>query len=337
MPRKKDYILYTDFLHRLAQGAIKPIYLFQGEETFLLEECLERLKQKLIPPEAADFNMNTYSGKNLSIVDVIAQAQTIPFLSKWRLIILANVYHIPAAEQKKMIPYLEQPCTSTCLVMTAAKLDSRTKFGQAVKKNAEVVQFWKLFDNKVPDWIMRRARSDGYNMSPQAAAYLFELVGNELRQLENELQKIIAYTSEKEITPDTIRRVVGDIREHDIFELVDAISVGNTVDALRMLNQLLLEGEQPLKILAMMSRQFRLLWKTKAHLAKQKTLPANQLAGKVGVSARAAQVLQQQVQRFSQKQLKYGLKRLYDVDLALKSSASSPTILLEDVCIDLCL
>lgn len=337
MPKKKDYINDNEFIRRLEEGNIKPLYLFQGEETFLIDECLERLKQSLIPAEAADFNFDKFSGMDLQVVDALAQAQTVPFLSKWRLIIITGIHQLPTEAQKQMIPYFQNPCVSTCLVMTAPKLDSRTKFAQALKQSGEFVQFWKLFDRNLPEWIMRRARSYGYSMSLQTAAYLFEFVGNDLRQLDNELKKVIAYTNTKEITPDIVQRVVGDIRERDIFELVDAIGVGNTADALRILNQLLTEGEQPLRILAMVSRQFRLLWKTKAHLVEHKSLSPNQLAGKIGVSTRSAQTLQRQVQRFSQVKLKQGVKRLYDVDLALKSSTNSPKILLEDLFIDLCM
>jgi DNA polymerase-3 subunit delta len=238
--------------------------------------------------------------------------------------------------QKALLPYLADPNQSTCLVLTAEKLDSRTKFAQALKKQAEVVQFWKLFDNDVPRWIMTRAKQQGYSMSAHTATELMEFVGNDLRQLDNELKKIIAYTSTKEITSQIVQQVVGDIRERDIFELVDAVGGGKVIDALRILNQLLIEGEQPLKILAMMTRQFRLLWKLKATLVTQRGLSARQLAGIVGVSPRSVEQLQRQVKRFSQVQLKNGMRRLYDVDRGLKSSANSPKILLEEVVIDLC-
>lgn len=155
--------------------------------------------------------------------------------------------------------------------------------------------------------------------------------------MDNELKKIIAYTNTTELTSDVIQRVVGDIRERDIFELVDAVSTGNIIEALRILNQLLIEGEQPLRILAMVIRQFRLLWKTKACLVKQRDVSAKQLASTIGVSFRLAEALQKQVQRFSQIKLKQALKRLHTVDRALKSSTNSPKILLEDLLIDLCL
>lgn len=336
MAGKKEYITYNEFIRRLEQGNINPLYLFQGPETFLIEECIDQVKQTLIRAEAADFNFDKFSGADLQVVDVLDQAQTIPFLSTWRLIILTDVHQMTTDAQKQMIPYLSNPCASTCLIMTAPKLDSRTKFARAIKQSGEIVQFWKLFDRDLPQWISARAARYGYNMSLQTAAYLSEFVGNDLRQLDNELKKVIAYTNSKEITPDAVEKVVGDIRERDIFELVDAVSAGNVIESLRILNQLLIEGEQPLKILAMVARQLRLLWKTKAHLVERKSLSSVQLAGKIGIPPRSAERLHKQVQRFSQVQLKRSLKHVYAVDLALKSTTSSPKILLEELLIDLC-
>lgn len=332
----KGYITYQEFLRKFDAGELRPVYFFQGPERFLIEEALDHVKNALIQPDAADFNFDKFSAKDVEIGMVIEQAQTMPFLSKLRLIFLTDVHELQTEAQKTLLPYLADPNRSTCLILTAEKLDSRTKFAQALKKQAEVVQFWKLFDNDVPRWIVARANQYGYSMSTYTATELMEFVGNDLRQLENELKKIIAYTSTKDITSQIVQQVVGDIRERDIFELVDAVGGGNVIEALRILNQLLIEGEQPLKILAMMTRQFRLLWKLKATLVEQKTASARQLSAQVGVPPRSVEQLQRQVKRFSQVQLKNGMRRLYDVDRGLKSSANSPKILLEEVVIDLC-
>ncbi len=338
MTDKKKYINYNDFLRQFDKGVIRPLYLFQGQESFLIEEAIEHVEQTLIQAQTADFNYDKFSGKDVQIGDLVALAQTIPFLSKWRLIILTDLHEMTLQNQNQMIPYLSNPSQTTCLIITTEeKLDSRTKFAQTLNQHAEIVQFWKLFDRDVPRWISTRAKRYGYTISLQAAAYLVDLVGNDLRQLDNELKKIIAYSGTEEISLDTVQQVVGDIREHDIFELVDAISEGNITEALRILNQLLVEGEQPLRILMMVTRQFRLLWKVKAHLVKKKSLTAKQLAEEVGVPSRTAEHLRRQVQRFSQVQIKQGFKRLCEVDRALKSSTNSPKILLEDVLIDLCL
>lgn len=336
MAGQKDYINYSDFLRRFEHREIKPIYIFQGQETFLQEECLDLMKQTLVPAESADFNFSKFAAGDAAIGDMMDQLQTMPFLSKWRLVIVTDIQNLKAAEQKLLLPYCASPNPSTCLVITTPKLDSRTKFGQALKKQAEIVQFWKMFERDLPPWINRRAKKYGRTMSMQAAHLLLEFVGNDLRQLDNELKKIIAYSKSREISPEVVQQVVGDIRERDIFELVDALGNGDTIEALGSLNQLLTEGEQPLRILAMVSRQFRLLWKAKACLAEQRSLSSKQLAGKIGVPFRSAEGILQQVQRFSQIKLKEGLKRICEVDLALKSSTNSPKILLEDVFIDLC-
>lgn len=337
MPKDKGYITYQEFLRQFDAGGARPVYLFQGPERFLIEEALAHVKETLIEGNAADFNFDKFSGKDVEIGTVLDQAQTMPFLSKQRLIVLTDVGDAPTGAQKALVPYVSDPNATTCLILTAEKLDSRTTLAKTLKKHAETVQFWKLFERDVPRWISARARQYGYSMAASAASELQEFVGNDLRQLDNELKKMIAYTSGQELTSQIVQQVVGDIRERDIFELVDAVGSGNTIAALRILNQLLIEGEQPLKILAMVIRQYRLLWKLKATQTLDRGANARQLASQVGVSPRNLEQLQKQVKRFSQVQLKHGMKRLYDVDRGLKSSGSAPKILLEAVLIDLCI
>jgi DNA polymerase III subunit delta len=336
MAADKGYLTYQEFLRQFDGGTVRPIYLFQGAESFLMEEALEHVKQALIQESAADFNFNKFSATDVEIGAVLDQAQTMPFLSKYRLIVLTGVDALSAAAQKALLPYLSNPNPSACVILIAEKLDARTKFAQTLKKQAETVQFWKLFETDVPRWITARAKQAGYAMSVQTAGELLECVGNDLRQLDNELKKIMAYAPAREITSQIVHQVVGDIRERDIFELVDAVGQGNTLAALKILGQLLIEGEQPLKILAMITRQYRLLWRLKATQTFEPGSNSRNLAGQLGVSPRNVEQLQRQTARFSQVQLKLGMKRLYDVDRALKSSVSSPKILLEDVVFDLC-
>ncbi len=59
-------------------------------------------------------------------------------------------------------------------------------------------------------------------------------MGNELRQLDNELKKVMAYANDKKLTPAIVERVVGNVRERDIFEMIDAVGTGNLIEAVRM-------------------------------------------------------------------------------------------------------
>ena len=125
-------------------------------------------------------------------------------------------------------------------------------------------------------------------------------------------------------------------RRQRLFELFQRVN-HREIQALKILRQLLIEGEEPLKILAMITRQIRLLWKTKACVNEQKSISAQQLAGKISVAPRSAETLLQQAPRFSQQKLKSALKRIGAVDRSLKTSTNDPNILLEDLFIDLCM
>jgi len=100
--------------------------------------------------ETAEFNCDKFSGKEAEIGDVLALAQTMPFLNDWRVIIVTDIHEITAQAQNQMLAYFSNPNRTTCLIMTTEKLDSRTKFAQALKQSAEIVQFWKLLTGMCP-------------------------------------------------------------------------------------------------------------------------------------------------------------------------------------------
>jgi DNA polymerase-3 subunit delta len=105
-----------DVIKALERGRLAPFYLFYGPNSFMLERVLGRLRNEFIPENARDFNMEICYGGESSPVDVVNRAQTIPFLSSNRLIILRRTDSYNAEQLNKFIPYLEKPVDSTCLI-----------------------------------------------------------------------------------------------------------------------------------------------------------------------------------------------------------------------------
>ena len=127
----------------------------------------------------------------------------------------------------KLESYAEKPQPSTVLIISYKdkKLDARTKFSKAIKKNGEIASFKKLFDNQLPDWISKRIKELGYQASPKAVMLLAEHIGNDLSRIDNELNKLAVNMKDSNtITEDDIETYIGISKDYNVFEFQRAVA-----------------------------------------------------------------------------------------------------------------
>jgi DNA polymerase-3 subunit delta len=160
-----------------------------------------------------------------------------------------------AADGELLGRYLDAPVEATCLVFEAAKLDSRRAATKLLSSRATNI------DCKPPEreadvrrWIESSVNARGFAMDPEAVTYLLEMVGLGLEQLHQELDKVELFAAEGErMAARDLEKLLGRSREHSVFELTDALVAGRSEAALQVLNKLLDDGEEPVRILAMVS------------------------------------------------------------------------------------
>src|SRR5208283_3698855 len=107
---------YQELITGLKQHKVLSLYLFYGEEEFLIQEAIDLIIKEVVDPVARDFNFNTFFCRDASVSEIVALAQTLPFMSEKRLIIAKEIDVFKAAELEQLIPYLSDPSPSTCLV-----------------------------------------------------------------------------------------------------------------------------------------------------------------------------------------------------------------------------
>ncbi|HKJ78358.1 MAG TPA: DNA polymerase III subunit delta, partial [Prolixibacteraceae bacterium] len=117
------------------------------------------------------------------------------------------------------------------------KVDARTKFVKAVKKNGVIFTSGKIYENKIPAWIDEYLKEKGYSITPQASQILTAYLGNSLGKVANELNKlIIAVKDQKKITPEHIEENIGLSKDYNVFELQNALGEKNILKANRIIN-----------------------------------------------------------------------------------------------------
>jgi DNA polymerase III subunit delta len=325
-----------DVFQALDKGVLAPFYLFFGPDEFMIERVISRIREEYIPEGSRDFNLEICYGGETEPSEIVSRAQTMPFMSKNRLIIVRRAEEFKADQLERFSGYLDNPATSTCLIFLTSKTDFKTKFFKKIRSSGLAVDFKELKSNQVAPWIKRMARELGLNIGVQACIYLQNVVGDRLRDLYTELVKLQIRYGKSEIGEKEIRELAIHGRTYNIFELMDALAVKDKGRSLSVLNRFLEEEDKksaPLQIIGMLNRQIGMLWRTKVIV--ESGGKSEDVASKLGLHSFQAGNFMKQSRHWSVEELEKGISLLYRADRLIKLG-SRPGPVLEGLVISLC-
>lgn len=258
---------WNEFFRAMEAGQYAPVYLFTGPEEAVKREALEALRGKLLP--AGLEAMNEVTLEDVGARQIIDAAQTLPMLCERRVVVVRDWAPLLPGKSKNeesetalMQAWLENPPPSCVLVFyMRSEPDRRKKLPALLLKKAEVVQFELLNDQELSRWCARRLKPSGKRISPQALGALTYMAGRELTRLDGELDKLCDYLGDErdEIEPRDVYAVVSPSLEYNVFELLSCLLAGDMAKGQQTLNSLLQNGQSPVGLMAMLTRQVRQL------------------------------------------------------------------------------
>ena len=325
------------------------IHLFHGEDDFSLREELAALRSQLDNGGMLASNTSPLDGRTLKAGDLLAVCATVPFLGSHRLVVVEGLLgrfesgrssgrrregkgSRESVEPWKALPAaLAEMPESTVLVFVDGELSASNPLLRLLAPVAETREFEPPRQRAVPDWIRARVSKLELSISPRAVSLLAELVGNDLRTLSQELEKLGVYAEGRQIEEEDVRALVASAREASVLAMVDAVVEGRSGQAVRLLEQLRDEGASSIVALNMITRQYRNLVLAKelmlAHLS-----PA-EIGQRLGIrSDFALRKVIDQSRRYSMPQLERAFARLLETDAAIKRGIYD-----EDLAVDILL
>jgi len=309
-------------------GRFEPVYLFYGAEDFIIEQLCDEILHKVLLPEERDFNLDIFYGNEADGVRVVNIATSYPMMSTRRVVMVRNVEQMNAANMQLLTKYVLRPLASTCLILTAEKLEGRKAKLQEIQKAACHFEAKALYDNQIPDWVSRWVAQFDLTISAEAIRLLQAHAGNTLRSLAAEVEKLRLNLQERNrIEESDVEQVVGSSKQFSVFELCDAVGGKNLNRSLNILSHMLQMGEMPTALLAMLSRHFFILAKLRE--MRQKKLSSDEIAKKLKIHPFFMKNYQRQAAMYSGEQLKNAFHHLLEADQALKSSSQKPRLVLE--------
>lgn len=314
-----------------------PIYLLYGNERFLIEEK----RKTLIGHDIDDIDINIYDMTEFPIEMALEDAETLPFLSDRRIVIVKNPFFLTSENKlasqtevehdlKRLEQYLENPSSYATVIFEApyAKLDERKKIVQLLKKSAQVIEANTLQQKEVYAWIHNESRKLKIEMDEDAVKQLYSLVGNDLQRLKNELEKLSLYAGEQRtVTKEAIDLLVARTLEDNIFVLVDHVVNKRMDEAFQTMLDLFDQKEEPIKIVALLARQFRII--AQVHALRNKGYTAKQMASYLKLHPFVIQKTMQQANKFSRSECHRMIQNLAEADYCMKTGKYDKHLLLE--------
>jgi DNA polymerase-3 subunit delta len=323
------------YLEKASRSTVQPVYVLHGDEGFLKRQVLAALRERVLGAASDGLGLSTYPGDRAEFADVRSELDTLPFLSPRRLVIVENADPFVTRHRAALEKYVAQPTGTGTLVLDVKSWPSNTRLAKAVPAEATMVCKAPPAA-RLPDWCVRQAASGhGKQLSAAAARLLVELVGADLGQLDQELAKLAAYAGAgPRITETDVDRLVGNSRQENTFRIFDAIGAAQPGQALGLLDRLLTQGEDPLRILGAFSHQLRRLAQAD-RLARQGRSVAAAVAD-LDVPPFARQGLEQQLRHLGPSRAGRLYDWLLEADLGMKgASPVAPRVLLERLVVQL--
>lgn len=339
------------------------LYLLHGNDEFTCREHLKRLRQQ----GDFAYNQDHYTGGEVSLVTLTATCDTFPFLSEQRLVILeglpkkrrgeeasgssdavpAESAEAPASgkgRKKKAskgastsragfekglaeaIPNM--PDTTVLIVLVDEELSATSPLLKAAQEHGQVILSMLPKGAALESWIKKRAQANGVKISGEAVTLLADFIGNQLRLLANELDKLSTYVGAGgTIEASHVRLLSAQVQEARIFDLTDALAQRNRTQALNLLHELLADGQHPLALLPTITSQVRNLLLVKEMASSG--LRAAQIASAIGSPPFVVEKAMRNIGKFSTAQLENTYHRLLETDSALKRSRLTPEMALD--------
>tara|TARA_B100001093_G_scaffold515320_1_gene591399 strand:- start:237 stop:1247 length:1011 start_codon:yes stop_codon:yes gene_type:complete len=233
---------YNKLIDDINKGIILPIYLIHGEESFFSDKIIKHITDRIIDESSVDFDFKKiYSKKSDENQEneVIDFVKRFPLIGDYNLIIVKDSKNL-SNDFKNIISYLENFNPKTILILSFNGLvDKRKKIYKVSTKQGIVFESKKIYENQVYSWIEEQCKNIPLNLHPNSIKIISDFTGNDLSQIDNELNKLKLNSKENEIIrPDEVESIIGFSKQYNFFELTKVIGKDNFEKAIELVTHM---------------------------------------------------------------------------------------------------
>ena len=322
----------------ITQGKALPIYVCYGTEKYLQQEFITHLIDKLVEPEQRSFAVSRYDLSETSLDLILDDAETLPFLADKKIVIAKNAFFFTGAKEstkvehrvERLLDYMKSPVDYAVIifVVDTDKLDERKKIVKALKDNQSAIPFLPLSVEELTKWMTQRAEKWRVTFGNGAIEKFILYTGAQLQLITTELEKLSLFIGPDGcITEELVGQLVVRSAEQNVFILMDEIVKQRLGNALSILHDLLKQREEPIKILLLIARQFRIMLQIKE--LEHQGYSQQQIASSIGAHPYAVKLASEQGRSYTLARLSGLLSQLGELDYQMKSGKVDKALGLE--------
>lgn len=324
----------TEFLTKNKSLPPVPVLVLYGSERYLKLEML-----KLIPAcggDDDDVAFTRVAGKDADLRSVCDELLTVSMFGDQRIVLIDDADDFVSNNRAGLEKYVAHPAKSGLLVLDVKSWPKNTKLAKATEKIGLNVECSEMKGSALNKWLMKTADSvHGKSLSQDTAALIVQLAGDSFGLLQQELDKLAALVGDnREITQEDVMRVVGGWRIQTTWTMLDAIRDGRVGQAIEYLDQLLLAGDAPQKVLGGLTFTFRKLAQATEYARQTRDLPG--ALRSAGVFPQAIGPSERYLKRLGFEKASRILQLLVEADASMKGgSRVDPRLQLEALFVEL--
>lgn len=249
---------------QIRQKTTDRVYVFFGEETFLLQHYLTQLKKLLIEELTESFNYHKLTSETFDLQTLADCVENLPMMAENTMVVVDEIdlFKLPEADREKLIQIISDVpdyCTVVfSYVTTPWKPDKRLKkLYDAISANVTVVEFEKQSQHDLISWITRHFAANKKTITPDLCAYLIDITDGTMTSLAGEISKICAYSGADAIKKTDIDAVTEPVLDAIVYQMGDLLGQGNYEQAMLLVQKLLKMQHDPIYILGTIGSNFR--------------------------------------------------------------------------------
>jgi DNA polymerase-3 subunit delta len=303
-------------------GELRPVYLLFGQESYLARQAYDRLWKAGLGAGPRGFNDQVFQGEKTSGDAIASAAAHLPMMAARRMIAVRNVGKLSKDDCDRLAEYCANPSPTTVLLLLGADgarkpIDGRTKLAKAIRSQGRWCEFKKLYGRNLRSWIDAEASALGKRLDPSGPGYLEALLGNDLSQIANGLRHAALYVGEApEIRREDLEEVISGRKQEALWDLLDDLGRRRLQPAMRNLQLLYRQGEEPFGVLALVKRRVRMLLDIERALARGQR--RDEALKAAGVPPNMTWKWDDQLGNYSPRELQRAASRLVTADSDVK-------------------
>lgn len=302
------------------------LQLLYGTNIIRIEDEVKRIATSYAG-DLDDFNFTRLNLKETSVEAVVEEAQTLPFLTDRKVLVIEDSYIFTAAKSTGsvnhnidlLLDYLSKKNDDTMILFTVytEKLDNRKKVTKVLKDKGKVTEINEMTERELSLYVESVLNQENIEIHSEALELLLERTSYKYENVHNELSKLLLYT-DGDITLEDVKEVVSITLEQNVFLLTEFILKNEKDKAVQLGRELILQKEEPMKLLHLIIGQFRLFYQVK--ILNQQGYQEDNIAKSLKVHPYRVKLALRHVRKFPLESLLSKMMLCRDIDYKFKSS-----------------